>query len=147
MVPNSYGIPTAISYVWSMEFPALCAGSGSHSDPVVAASRALSEAVQTRLTRITGTRDDIESDWNPFIFLPTSPNLETEGADWSTLLTDELLAEQSLSAEVNAVAQRVQAVTGYEPIVIDLSTDPSTFAVVKVICPGSGKFPRGWVPR
>lgn len=35
-------------------------GSGCHLDPVVALSRALTEAAQTRLTRISGARDDFE---------------------------------------------------------------------------------------
>jgi YcaO-like protein with predicted kinase domain len=38
---------------------ALGIGMGTHAFPEVAISRAISEAVQTRLTKITGTRDDI----------------------------------------------------------------------------------------
>jgi len=38
----------------------LARGAGCHLDPAVALSRALCEAAQSRLTRVAGTRDDIQ---------------------------------------------------------------------------------------
>ncbi|PYC83819.1 hypothetical protein C7C46_08410 [Streptomyces tateyamensis] len=62
LTPALFGIPTFAAFVWSPLFPIVCAGSGSHMDPEVAVSRALTEAVQSRLTEISSTRDDIPSD-------------------------------------------------------------------------------------
>ncbi|MEU3609800.1 YcaO-like family protein [Streptomyces sp. NPDC035033] len=59
LVPNPWQVPCFTAYVWSEDFPVWSAGSGAHSTPSVALSRAITEAAQSRLTAITGTRDDL----------------------------------------------------------------------------------------
>ena len=59
-LPNPFGIPTFRALLWSWDFAMPCAGYGSHSDPIVAVSRAVTEAAQGRLAAIVGSRDDLE---------------------------------------------------------------------------------------
>lgn len=135
ILPNDYGIPTATAFVWSRDFPVLFGGAGTHSDPVVAVSRAISEAVQSRLTIISGTRDDIPSSIDAFTVERDAPTFET-GDPWADVVGDSGLSCPSIAEELGVIALRVATVTGYEPIAVDLSTDPDAFAVVKVVCPG-----------
>lgn len=53
------GLPTFLCRIVCREMPRLWTGSGCHPSPAVAASRAVTEAVQSRLTWIAGARDDI----------------------------------------------------------------------------------------
>lgn len=53
------GVPCYEAHAWSSTLPIFFRGAGCHLDPVVALSRALTEAAQARLTTITGTRDDL----------------------------------------------------------------------------------------
>lgn len=148
MVPNRFGIPTAVSFVWSTDFAITCAGSGSHRDPAVAVSRAVTEAVQSRLTEIVGTRDDIESDLSPDTNLAApTPALRTTGTPWPQTLTGHGFPTTTLAQEVVTVAERITEQTGHEPIWIDLSTRPDTFSVVRVFAPGLAYRARGYVPR
>ncbi|MFE9687441.1 YcaO-like family protein [Streptomyces sp. NPDC006285] len=147
MIPNRFGIATAAAFIWSHEYPAVCAGSGSHSDPLVAVSRAISEAVQSRLTHISGTRDDIESYLDAFDVQRDSPGLRTTGMSWHQAVEGMGFAETSLSRELDRVAHLVKGNSGYEPIMVDLSSQPDVFSVCKVVCPGLGHQHRGYVPR
>ncbi|MBO0794036.1 MAG: YcaO-like family protein, partial [Ktedonobacteraceae bacterium] len=54
------GIPCFSASIVSPEYPMICGGFGCHLDRDVALSRALTEAVQSRLTFISGARDDID---------------------------------------------------------------------------------------
>jgi ribosomal protein S12 methylthiotransferase accessory factor len=58
--PSSFGVPAFAAYLWHEDAAAaMVVGSGAHSDPAVALSRAITEAAQSRLTFIAGSRDDI----------------------------------------------------------------------------------------
>ncbi|MFE5484130.1 YcaO-like family protein [Streptomyces sp. NPDC056527] len=62
MVNNSYGLPVCVAYVWSEDYPVWFAGGGCHVDAPIALSRAVTESVQSRLTCIAGTREDLLDD-------------------------------------------------------------------------------------
>ncbi|BDU01477.1 YcaO-like family protein [Nocardia sputorum] len=148
MVPNPFRIPTAVAFIWSEDFALTCAGSGAHSDPAVALSRAVTEAVQSRLTEIVGTRDDIPSDGAPALDArPPVPALDASGIPWAEAVGEEGLHEDSFADERAAVAERISAHTGREPIWIDLSTHPDVFSVVRAFAPGLVYSARGHVPR
>ncbi|MFG3283332.1 YcaO-like family protein [Streptomyces sp. NPDC048111] len=57
-IPTRWQVPCFAAFVWSEDFALLTAGSGAHSSPSVALCRAVTEAVQSRLTIINGARDD-----------------------------------------------------------------------------------------
>ncbi|WP_329377036.1 YcaO-like family protein [Streptomyces sp. NBC_01716] len=57
--PNRFGVPVMCCHLWREDQAAvLVAGSGAHPDPAVALTRAITEAAQSRLTLITGSRED-----------------------------------------------------------------------------------------
>ena len=113
------------------------AGSGCHPSRTTALLRALTEAAQTRLAYIAGSRDDFyrrhyrdaqsatirPSDYLPkesrrnFQSTPSLPN-----ADWNTTLTE--------------IASRVRRVTGMSPLVVDLARPDFGLPVVYVVAPG-----------
>src|SRR6185312_11999744 len=59
MVPNRWAVPCFVAYLWSIDHPVFSTGSGVHSSVGVALSRAVTEAAQSRLTAISGSRDDL----------------------------------------------------------------------------------------
>ncbi|MEW2573284.1 YcaO-like family protein [Streptomyces sp. NPDC047070] len=70
LVDGPYGLPVCVAYLWSEDHPAVFAGGGCHDDPAIALSRALTEAAQSRLTVISGLRDDLDSDPGSFDAAP-----------------------------------------------------------------------------
>lgn len=66
-------VPTFMARVWSTSLPQWFAGSGAHGDPEVALLRALTEAVQSRLTAIAGVRDDVQAFDLDFLDSPPAP--------------------------------------------------------------------------
>ncbi|MFF4429731.1 YcaO-like family protein [Streptomyces sp. NPDC001513] len=137
-IPNRFAVPTFAAFVWSPLFPIVCAGSGSHLDPVVALSRALTEAVQSRLTEITATRDDIPSDQD--LRRDASPRPASfAGTDFVSLdaaPSASGTAHHDLESELAGLAQRITTVTGHDPLVVRLSGPGEPFSVVRVVCPG-----------
>ena len=57
-MPSPTGVPCFQAELWSPDFPVITLGAGAHAAPEVALSRALTEAAQSRLTSISGSRDD-----------------------------------------------------------------------------------------
>ncbi|WP_413754959.1 YcaO-like family protein [Streptomyces sp. MMBL 11-3] len=136
-IPNRYTLPTFVAYIWSPLFPGIFAGSGTHSDAAVAMSRALTEAVQSRLTRLTGTRDSIDSDWRPSAWV--DPGLGKKRGRFMTY--DHAVADHhhrfgDSETELRAAAMAVEDQTGHRPLFVDLSRRPDLFRVVRVVCPG-----------
>ncbi|MEU9710109.1 YcaO-like family protein [Streptomyces sp. NPDC047967] len=135
-VPNRWGLPCFVADIRSEDFPGPAVGSGVHSSPAVALSRAVSGAVQSRLTAITGVRDD------PAVppSTPGSPGADrvpVQGAEhvpWREVAgPSREFAEDT--EEMRWLAGRVRELTGRPPVVVDLSTE-SAFSVVKVVATG-----------
>lgn len=140
MVPNALSIPVFVAFIWSPLYPLIAAGSGAHLDATVAMSRAITEAVQTRLTRISTTRDNLPSDYRP----PHAADPLMSGVEGQPL--DDVIegyggTYDDLDLELRDVAGRVHRQTGFPPVVADLSTRPDLFSVVRVVCPGL-EYPR-----
>ncbi|UQA97473.1 YcaO-like family protein [Streptomyces halobius] len=136
LVDSAYEIPVCAVYIWSEDYPILFAGSGCHRDPHIALSRALTEAAQSRLTCIVGTRDDLESHEHAFSARPPRPeHAGPNTGEWATVTTRYGPTERDFQAETAAVAARVASVTGYEPVAIDLCQSDA-YAAVKVAAPG-----------
>ncbi|MFE7093517.1 YcaO-like family protein [Streptomyces erythrochromogenes] len=135
-IPNRFGIPTFAAFVWSPLFPIVCAGSGAHMDPVVALSRALTEAVQSRLTEISATRDDIPSTQDTWRDASTDPGFPTTpGASIEEVLRGHRADFDDMEEELAEVTRRVMDVTGHAPMAVPLSDPSEPFSVVRVICP------------
>lgn len=112
-------------------------GFGAHCLPEIAIARALTEAAQTRLTYISGARDD----FFPFDYAKaTDPELLADL--WSRLAApcdEPVLADELPRIEVRtlgqALEQLVERVRG-PVIVVDLTHSVLRVPVVKVIVPG-----------
>lgn len=114
-------------------------GFGLHHDPNVALSRAITEAAQSRLTAISGAREDL----SPALYRrfarvhsdgplrPTMRDLPTaEPIPWHVCGTGSL--SELLATAATAVAAR----TGTEPLAVVCDLAASCIPVVKVLAPG-----------
>ncbi|ONF67861.1 YcaO-like family protein [Amycolatopsis keratiniphila] len=148
MVPNRWGIACFVAYVWSHDFPVFSVGSGAHASVGVALSRAITESVQSRLTAISGTRDDLA---------PMYAHVQRRSGELPPVPRDlasfaEISSEgggpefDDVEAELAWISRRIQDFTGVEPIAVNLSTSED-FAVVKVVAPGLRFADRHVVPR
>ncbi|MFC8246925.1 YcaO-like family protein [Streptomyces chartreusis] len=146
-VPNRWGLPCFVTYIWSEDFPALAVGSGVHCSPAVALSRAVTESAQSRLTAIAGSRDDLAADLftNGPATAGPAPVTEGEIVSWQDVsATAHEFAEDT--EETRWLAEEVARLTGRSPVVVDLSTE-SEFSVVKVVTPGLEFDGRHEIPR
>lgn len=114
-------------------------GFGLHHDPNVALSRAITEAAQSRLTAISGAREDLPSAiYQRFAkvhnFAPAGHTIKSmpraEPIRWQSRTTDSL--SELVASAATAVAQR----SGTEPLAVVCDIADSSVPVVKVVAPG-----------
>ncbi|MFF9436763.1 YcaO-like family protein [Streptomyces sp. NPDC014735] len=147
LVDGPYGLPVCVAYLWSEDYPVVFAGGGCHSLPEIALTRAVTEAAQSRLTAIAGTRDDLPGDPGSFDSPPFHPAQTAGLAPW-TAVTDRFTPPGGgFADQVRAVAQQVAHVTGHEPAALDLSAPNSPVHAVQVLCPGTRSRIRRSMPR
>lgn len=126
-------------------------GAGCHPSRSIALLRALTEAAQTRLTHISGSRDDVgRKTYAPHRYDATIERLRDQGAapkarrfadapDWES---------ESVDGDVDWELARL-AETGFRRVVvIDLHKDLLNLPVVRVVIPGLESQPDvpGYVP-
>ncbi|WP_330323315.1 YcaO-like family protein [Streptomyces anulatus] len=127
--------------VWSEDFPVMAFGSGAHTHEDVALSRALTEAAQSRLTAIAGSRDDMTRFYDYVrLGLVDRPVPPADVQPWNSLPRTTTPTVSDLENEVHRLAQHLDS-QGRTPIVVDLSSRDD-FAVVKVVVPGLTMDPR-----
>ncbi|MGW4815199.1 YcaO-like family protein [Kitasatospora cineracea] len=147
VAPSRVGAHCFVCYLWSPDYGiAMASGAGAHSDPSVALCRALTEAAQSRLTCIAGSRDDI----SPQVFRGDQLELRTphtvgKWIGWSQLPSSPG-PFATFEEEQLWLARSIEELTGCEPLVTDLSSERS-FAVTKVLCPGLDYLTRHQIPR
>ncbi|MFJ2782210.1 YcaO-like family protein [Kitasatospora sp. NPDC087315] len=150
-LPNRFGVPVMACYLWREDQPALLvSGSGANLDPHVALSRAITEAAQSRLTQITGSREDI----HPAAYRATGHRgpTPTPGpvTNWATVACRYVVGFATDDGEAGHLATLVAHTTGVHPLVIDLTWGPherEEFAVVKVLAPHLRYDARHIIPR
>ncbi|MDT8913108.1 YcaO-like family protein [Amycolatopsis sp. PS_44_ISF1] len=132
-VDSRFGVPCFAARVWSQDFPVACGGWGTHLDPHVALSRALTEAVQSRLTGIAGSRDDLPAVYER-VRVSTEDLTPAPGPTraWAGSEPPGPGAFDDVEAELAWLSKRVHEVTGTGPLLADLSTT-GEFSVVKVL--------------
>jgi ribosomal protein S12 methylthiotransferase accessory factor len=126
-------------------------GFGCHLSKEIAFTRAVTEAAQTRLTYISGARDDIYREWY------TTTQSEFFQAQWKRFMTKgqqtidfrklPSLETDSLDADVSIQLSRLQSVGLDQVIVIDLTQPQFRIAVVRVIIPETGLSLHGTVTK
>jgi ribosomal protein S12 methylthiotransferase accessory factor len=147
LVDGPYGLPVCVAYLWSEDYPVVFAGGGCHTSPAIALTRALTEAAQSRLTAIAGTRDDLPSDAASFDTPPLSAAAGTALAPWQEATGHFTWAGGGFAEQTRAVAQRIAHVTGHEPVALDLSAPGAPVFAVQVVCPGTRSRIRRSMPR
>jgi ribosomal protein S12 methylthiotransferase accessory factor len=135
VAPNRFDVACFAAYLWREDFATTAIGTGAHCDPAVALSRAVTEAAQSRLTAITGTRDDLAAriyrEAATAVLPPGSPPGAT---DWTTVAGRFTRTFTTDDDEAAWLARHVAAVADTTPLVVDLHA--GDFCVVKVLCPG-----------
>ncbi|WP_437839891.1 YcaO-like family protein [Sorangium sp. So ce1153] len=144
-ITSGVGVPTFTALIMDppsegLRVPGIHGGAGAHLDPAIALSRAITEAVQTRLTFIAGSRDDLfragydeardlavlEATWAACrapagrLAWPTAPARRHE------------TFEQDL--DVLLAALRAAGIT--QAVAVDLSKSELGIPVVRVVVPG-----------
>ncbi|MEL6264365.1 MAG: YcaO-like family protein [Pseudomonadota bacterium] len=111
-------------------------GAGCHLSPRVALARALHEAAQSRLTRISGARDDLSDDCydaRERLRARHFTSASTACAPGSTALRD--LSGPCLVGDLGVLLDRLAAAGVGRVLAVDLADDPR-FRVVKLVVPG-----------
>ncbi|MFE6892070.1 YcaO-like family protein [Streptomyces sp. NPDC057694] len=147
LVDGPYRLPVCLAYLWAPDHPVIFAGGGCHTDPGIALSRALTEAAQSRLTAIAGTRDDLPSEHAGFDHAPDHPAARTPLAPWREAIGAFAPPAVGFARQVAETARAVLTVTGHEPVALDLSETGAPIHAVQVICPGTGSRVGRSMPR
>jgi YcaO-like protein with predicted kinase domain len=143
LLPSPTGLPCFRARIISDTFPVVFVGMGCHPDRDVALCRALTEAAQSRVTSIAGTRDDItgehflraEGAWSGRTGRRDLARWATGAAPMS--FSDvESWQHDTLAEDLRLAARRVLSHTGRDPIVVDHTREDLDIPVARVICPG-----------
>ncbi len=143
MFTNDIGVPTAYAVIddTARRLPWLiCAGAGCHLDPAVAVSRAVTEAAQSRLSIISGGREDLAAMTanrrgsytevrkllTPWLAMPGGARL----ADFPNQATG------SLEGDLTVLMGHLRRVNQGVVLATELNRFPMPFSVVRVIVPG-----------
>jgi YcaO-like protein with predicted kinase domain len=133
------GLPCFEVWIDHPDGPAPARGSGCHPSRLTALLRALTEAAQSRLTYIAGSRDDIDrryyrtSTGRVWARRPPVPKPPA----WS-YASAPTMPVADFRAQVQEIVHRVRAVTGMAPLAVDLRRPEFGLPVVLVIAPGLG---------
>jgi YcaO-like protein with predicted kinase domain len=115
-------------------------GSGAHPDAGVALARAITEAAQTRLTYIAGSRDDLNPDeFTPFGYAQKrrlTESLLRAGPPARNFADVGSHASDTLQEDLAWLIERLVAVGIEEVVVVDLTKSEVGIPVARVIVPG-----------
>lgn len=134
------GTPVCIVYLSGYEtFGAsrrVYMGSCAHGNPELSLFKALAEALQSRLTVIAGSRDDIM----PSLYEPGARGTFLGGAEFGGVLSDFRSVNQC-NSRPEIIADRLAAL-GYDKIAVKRLSPPDSIPVVKAFVPGLGSLHR-----
>lgn len=114
-------------------------GSGTHLDPSVAICRAVTEAAQTRLTYIAGSRDDLDPE--TYAKMVDEARAEEVFRLLSTVPPPRSFSDRrdlttgTFEGDVTAIVAALQSVGVDNAIVVDLSREEFGIPVVRVVVP------------
>lgn len=114
-------------------------GYGLHHDPNVALSRAITEAAQSRLTAISGAREDLPAAiYNRFARVHTYAPIQrtTRQLPDAGPISWNVSGTGALEMLVSSAATAVADAAGYEPLAVVCNFAEACVPVVKVIAPG-----------
>lgn len=128
------GYPCVDAGLRSTALGGLFGGCGLHDDPAVAISRALTEAAQSRLTVISGAREDIGS--SAYSRFGQPAKVAGGGSFPATLTGWGTGSAAGVRQRLVAAAAAVTQATGFEPLAAVLEFPGACVPVVRVVAPG-----------
>ncbi len=144
-ITSDIGIPTFYCGIVNKTFdPAQCAppatGFGTHPCKSIALIRALSEAAQSRLTLIAGSRDDISNvdylqNQNPDDLKRLNAYIDTTPATWCFEQINDW-QHDTIDEDLALLKEKLQACGMRQILWVDLHKPEFAIPVVKVIVPG-----------
>lgn len=115
-------------------------GSGAHLNPALALVRALTEAAQARLTRLTGSRDDMMPESLQHLRAgargPEQRNVFSPRPGSRSMPSDPLYDGDCFEDDARFVLERLRQVDLRQVVAIDLSRPGWPIAAVRVLVPG-----------
>ncbi|SDS40997.1 ribosomal protein S12 methylthiotransferase accessory factor [Actinoplanes derwentensis] len=131
------GIPSFLCEVREHQFDpqgrGVFTGLGCHLNRGVALSRALTEALQSRLTLITGSRDDLSR--SDYVLGPDAPTSEIR--PWRSFRAVPDLPElPTFNEDLALILRRLESVGIRQVIGVDLTRPEFGIPVVRVVVPG-----------
>ena len=143
VLPSPTGTACFRALLWSEMFPVTFAGSGAHLDRDVALCRALTEAAQSRVTLIAGTRDDITPAGYRRLFSARVARPASPEAPASRTTYDEIgsVHNNGLTDDLASTVAAVADLTGRSPLLVDHTRAELGIPVVRVVCPGLSYSP------
>jgi len=134
-------VPVVVADLVGSDLPHVWRGSGCHPDPSVALSRALTEAIQSRLTCISGARDDLPAlAPAPAAHQVFDAFVEPAGERSFAALPD--LAGSSVAGDLATVVERLAA-RGLPSFYVDLTRSDLGVPVAFSFVPGLREIPHG----
>jgi ribosomal protein S12 methylthiotransferase accessory factor len=129
------GTAACICYLSQPDMPQLFGGSGCHLDPAIALERALLEALQSRVSMISGLRDDI-APWRYAEAALAAPVRQAAAHRALAPLPAPGAPLTSLRAALDTLVATVSRYSGRPVLAVQLSADGAYPAVVQVFAPG-----------
>jgi ribosomal protein S12 methylthiotransferase accessory factor len=141
------GIFTFTVYIWRQDMPSIYAGAGSHIHPEQAFYRALTEAVQSRMTVISGLRDDMDESVYGGVRRPADPSPVAPNHRWQDIPAPAAVPDASCETLAAWLTSKVTALSGRPVLRVELTPPEEPFAVCRVIAPGLANDVYRDVPR
>ncbi|WIX76983.1 YcaO-like family protein [Amycolatopsis carbonis] len=130
------GLPCVGASVGGGSLPLVFGGFGCHPSTAVATCRAITEAVQQRLTVIAGTRDDLPDEVYDLLHLGFVRETTPARDEIEYVSPPADLPVAGLGQAMTCVAEKIHKFTGYEPLCLRLTESGAPVSVVKVVAPG-----------
>lgn len=132
-VTGPVGLPCFEVFLAHPDLPFSYHGAGCHLDRDTALLRALTEAAQSRLGHIAGSRDDLFRQTYTTPADVMAPFALEARRDYSSVPS---LSMDSWTGAIAEIAGRIAAVTGAAPLAVDLTRQDFGLPVVFVVAPG-----------
>jgi len=144
-IPTDVGFPTVVLALDSPEKDAnlLVYGAGTHSDPRIAAIRAITEAAQSRLMRIVKGGSGITPVDYETVKRMNRHWFEAKDGDKDAVRLSELpyLATDTIDGDIKIALERLRAIEK-RVLVVDLTREEIGIPVVRVVIPGFEVYAR-----
>jgi ribosomal protein S12 methylthiotransferase accessory factor len=131
---NLPGVFTFAVWIWRPDMPSLYGGAGSQVLPELALYRALTEAIQSRITVISGLREDMTEYAYRGVRRPAVPPSVPPSFGWADLPAPVVRLDSG-EALASWLTSQVTAVTGGPVLRVDLTPPGEPIAVCRLITP------------